>query len=60
MKKLLLGLILGLAAGYTWGFGEARDGQANVALRALNKFGVATVKATHQARQAQAEEAARP
>jgi hypothetical protein len=44
MKALVLGLIIGLAAGYFWGFGDAAAGRANVAQRVLNKFGVETVK----------------
>ena len=44
MKALILGLIIGLAIGYFWGFGEAAAGKPNVAQRVLNKFGVETVK----------------
>ncbi len=44
MKTLILGLIVGLAAGYFWGFGDARAGRLSVAQRVLNKFGVETVK----------------
>ena len=44
MKALVLGLIIGLAVGYFWGFGEAAAGKPNVAQRVLNKFGVETVK----------------
>ena len=44
MKALVLGLIIGLALGYFWGFGEAAAGKPNVAQRVLNKFGVETVK----------------
>jgi hypothetical protein len=44
MKTLILGLIVGLAAGYVWGFGDAAAGRPHVAQRAVNKFGVETVK----------------
>ena len=44
MKTLILGLIIGVAVGYFWGFGEASAGKANVAQRVVNKFGVETVK----------------
>jgi hypothetical protein len=44
MKTLILGLIVGLAVGYFWGFGDAAAGKPSVAQRTLNKFGVATVK----------------
>jgi hypothetical protein len=48
VKTLLLGLIVGLAFGYFWGYGEAAAGRPNVARRALNMFGVATVERTHR------------
>ena len=40
MKKALVALILGLAMGYQWGYGEGTDGKPSVALRVLDKFGV--------------------
>jgi hypothetical protein len=60
MKKLLLCLVLGVSAGYVWGFGEGRDRMPNVAVRVLNKFGVAKMKAAGEARQARTDEASRP
>ncbi|MFN2567266.1 MAG: hypothetical protein ABR499_19900 [Gemmatimonadaceae bacterium] len=44
MRTLILGLIIGLAAGYFWGFGDAAAGKPSVAQRVLAKFGVETVK----------------
>ncbi len=44
MKTLILGLILGLGAGYFWGYGEARAGKPSVARRVMVKFGAATVE----------------
>jgi hypothetical protein len=44
VKTLILGLIIGLALGYFWGFGDAAAGKPNVAQRVVNKFGVQTVK----------------
>jgi len=60
MKKLLVCLLLGLGVGYVWGFGEGSRGQSNVAVRVLNKFGVAKLKEAERVRQARTEEAARP
>ena len=48
MKTLILGLIVGLACGYFWGYGEGMAGKPSVARRALNKFGVSTVERTHR------------
>lgn len=44
MKTLTLGLIIGLAAGYFWGFGDAAAGRPNVAQRVVNRFGAESVK----------------
>jgi len=48
MKTLVLGLIIGLAAGYFWGFGDASAGRQNVAQRLVGKFGVETVKRSNR------------
>ena len=58
-KVIVLALVC-LTAGYVWGFGEGSQGQKNVAVRVLNSFGVAKIKAAEEARQARTEEAARP
>jgi hypothetical protein len=44
VKALILGLIVGLAAGYFWGYGEAAAGKPNVARRVMVKFGAAAVE----------------
>ena len=44
MKTLILGLIIGVTAGYFWGFSDGGAGRPSVAQRVLNKFGVETVK----------------
>lgn len=44
MKVLVLGLIVGLAAGYTWGYSEAAGGKPHVARRVMVKFGAAAVE----------------
>jgi hypothetical protein len=60
MKPLIVGLLLGLAVGYWQGFGDGRTGRDNIAVRTLNAFGVAKIKAAGEARRRTAEEAARP
>jgi hypothetical protein len=52
VKTLILGLIVGLAFGYFWGFGDAAAGRTNVARRALNRFGVTTIERTHRRKEA--------
>jgi len=60
ITKVLVLAIICLTAGYVWGFGEGSQGKHNVAVRVLNKFGVAKIRAAEEARQARAEEASRP
>jgi hypothetical protein len=60
MKKLIICLMLGLIGGYVWGYTEGHNRMDNVAVRALNKFGVAKIKAAENSRQARVEEAGRP
>ena len=60
MKPLIAGLLLGMAVGYWQGFGDGRTGRDNVAVRALNAFGLARIKAAGEARTRRAEDAARP
>lgn len=48
MKTLVLGLVVGLAAGYFWGYGEAAAGKPHVARRVMVKFGAATVERGHR------------
>jgi hypothetical protein len=48
VKTLILGLIVGLACGYVWGYGEGTTGKPHVGRRALNKFGVSTIERTHR------------
>ena len=60
MKPLLLGLVLGLAVGYWQGFGDGKTGRDNIAVRALNKFGAAKMRAARDARARTTEDAGRP
>jgi hypothetical protein len=60
MKPLILGLVLGLAVGYWQGFGDGRTGRDNIAVRTLNKFGAAKLKAAQDERARKTEDAARP
>ena len=60
MKPLFVGLLIGLGVGYWQGYGDARDGRSNIAVRTLNKFGVAKIRAAEDARERKVEEASRP
>jgi hypothetical protein len=48
VKALIVGLILGLAGGYFWGYHEGRAGKPHVARRVMVKFGAATVERGHR------------
>jgi hypothetical protein len=48
VKTLILGLIIGLVAGYFWGYGEAAAGKPNVAQRVMVKFGASTVERSNR------------
>ncbi|HEY2376518.1 MAG TPA: hypothetical protein VGH98_11140 [Gemmatimonadaceae bacterium] len=60
MKPLIVGLLLGLAVGYWQGFGDARKGRDNVAVRVLNAFGAKKIRAAEESRAKVTEEASRP
>jgi hypothetical protein len=60
MKKLIVCLLMGVIGGYVWGYTEGHARKDNVAIRALNSFGVAKIRAAENTRQARVEEAGRP
>lgn len=60
MKPLIFGLLLGLAVGYWQGFGDGKTGRDNVAVRALNAFGVSKIRAAEESRAKSQDEASRP
>lgn len=60
MKRVILALIIGVAVGYKWGFGDGTDGQPSIVERTLDKFGTSKVRAAQQARDKRVEEASRP
>jgi hypothetical protein len=38
MKRLVLGLLIGVSAGYFYGFGDAQKHETNVVARAVTRF----------------------
>ena len=60
MKRVILALVIGVAVGYKWGFGDGTDGRPSIVVRALDKFGTSKVRAAQQARDKRVEEALRP
>jgi hypothetical protein len=60
MKRVILALIIGVAVGYKWGFGEGTDGRPSIVERTLDRFGTSKVKAAQETRQRRVDEASRP
>lgn len=60
MRRVIVALIVGLAIGYKWGFGEGTDGMPSVVERTLERFGTSKIKAAQDARNARVDEASRP
>ena len=46
MKSLVVGLLVGLTAGYAWGYVEAAADKPHIARRVMVKFGAATIERT--------------
>ena len=60
MKKVIVALVLGLAAGYGWGYGEGHSGQPSVVTRTLDRFGASKLRAEQAARDKLIDEAGKP
>jgi hypothetical protein len=60
MRRAIVALIVGLALGYHWGYGDGDAGRGTVAHRALERFGASKVKAAQDAEEKRIQEASRP
>lgn len=60
MRRLIAALIIGLALGYSWGYGEGTDGKPSIAVRTLDKFGASKMKEAQGARDKKIDEASKP
>ena len=60
MKRVIVALIIGVAVGYNWGFGDGTDGRPSIVERTLDRFGTSKVKAAQEARQRRVDEAIKP
>ena len=57
MKRLIIALIIGVAAGYHWGYDEGSSGKESVVVRALERFGTKTIEAARDTQQQRLDEA---
>jgi hypothetical protein len=60
MKRVILALLVGLSAGYHYGFDDATKGGDSIIERTLNRFGSSKIKNAQAAREHRVEEAGRP
>jgi hypothetical protein len=60
MKRIVLALLVGLAMGYHWGYGDGTDGKPSIASRTLDRFGSSKVRAAREANDRRIDEAGRP
>jgi hypothetical protein len=60
MKRLILALIVGVAMGYSWGYGDGTGGRGTIAMRTLNRFGTSKIKAASEANDRRINDASKP
>jgi hypothetical protein len=60
MKRMILALAIGIAAGYNWGYGEGTDGKTPFVSRTLERFGTSKVKAANDKHNKSIDEAGKP
>ena len=60
MRRAILALIIGVAVGYKWGFGDGTGGRPSIVERTLDKFGTSKVREAQEARERRVDEASRP
>ena len=60
MRRAVVALIIGLALGYHWGYGDGSSGQPTVVTRTLDRFGTSKVRAAQEAQERRVEEASKP
>jgi len=60
MKRLLVALLVGLAAGYHYGFDDATVGRESIVSRTLDRFGSSKIRNAQAAQERRVDEASRP
>jgi hypothetical protein len=60
MKRVIVALLVGLAAGYHFGFGDATDGRESIVLRTLDRFGTSKIRNAQAAQDRRIQEASKP
>jgi hypothetical protein len=60
MKRVIVALLVGLAAGYRIGYGDGNDGRPSIVQRTLDRFGTSKVKSAQDTREQRVEQASKP
>ena len=60
MKRIIVALLVGLAAGYHYGFDDATEGRESIVSRTLNRFGTSKIRNAQAAQERRVQEASRP
>ncbi|MEP6492622.1 MAG: hypothetical protein ABJF01_08095 [bacterium] len=60
MRRVILALIIGVAMGYSWGYGEGNGGKPSIVARTLDHFGTSKIKAAQEAREQKVLDASKP
>jgi hypothetical protein len=60
MKRAILALLVGLALGYRWGYGDGDQGRPSIVARTLDRFGTSKIRDAQDARDKRVQEASRP
>ena len=60
MKRVILALLVGLAAGYHFGFDDATAGGDSIVSRTLDRFGSSKIRNAQEAQDRRIQEASKP
>ena len=60
MKRIIVALLVGLAAGYHYGFDDATTGRESIVSRTLDRFGTSKIRNAQAAQDRRIQEASKP
>ena len=60
MRRLVIGVIVALALGYSWGYDEGAAGKPTIVARTLERFGTSKIRDAQDAREKRVQDASKP
>jgi hypothetical protein len=60
MRRMIFGVIVALAVGYSWGYDEGAAGKPTIVTRTLDRFGTSKIKEAQEAREKRVQDASKP